>query len=178
MSLFNYIFGTFTTSQQIQTPNYDSPTPGETKMYGIDSCNQNNIILNNEISDSPIDASSSCSSPETVSSDQCNSKYPKLTRECRVSSSDTESLRSFSSMEDIVGQKYKRPRVTINNCVNVILIPTRSEYYTVGLSRDIWWSREELYNVKINCQEEILTHVAENNSSLTIKDVMRQLYQP
>ncbi len=179
MSIFSYIFGTLA-PEQVQKPNYDSPI-SSTNRYSIDNYNHNKIILNNF----PMDTSPCNSSPETTSPDQNSSiKYPKhgnrksLTGDCGVSTSDTESLRSsVSSMDDIVCQKYKKPRVTINNCVNVILIPTRSEYCCVGLSADIWWSRDELYNVKLNCQEEILTHVA-NNSSMTIKDVMRHLYQP
>jgi len=169
MSIFNYIFDAFGAPQQTRETDYSSSPLAKT--FSAEKCSKNGVLyyFNGSVKCVPMDTSPGNSSPEATSPDQIYRG---------VSSSDTESLgSSLSSMDEIISQKYKKPRVTINNCVNVILIPTRGEYYCVGLSGDIWWSREELHEVKINCQEEILTYVA-NNSSMAIKDVMRQLYQP
>lgn len=172
MSIFSYIFGALP-PEQVQKPSYDPPT-SSTNRYSIVNYNHNKIICESDTNNFLMDTSP-CNSSPTKYHKHVNGKL--LIGDCGVSSSDTESIRSSLSSMDDVCQKYKKPRVTINNCVNVILIPTRSEYCCVGLNADIWWSRDELYDVKMNCQEEILTYVA-NNSSMTIKDVMRQLYQP
>jgi protein involved in temperature-dependent protein secretion len=59
----------------------------------------------------------------------------------------------------------------------VILIPSRKEYFTVGLGSRLWWSYEELNSVKVDCHNEIRGLLNEN-ANMTIRQALSLLYQP
>lgn len=71
----------------------------------------------------------------------------------------------------------KKRCVSINSSVNVILIPSRKEYFTVGLGGRLWWSYEELNSVKLDCHNEI-KGLLDQNKHMTIRQALATLYQP
>ena len=72
--------------------------------------------------------------------------------------------------------KCQRKKVSFNDTVNVVLIPTRSEFVQAGVSSEIWWCCSDLLLFKDDATQEIQNYASAQN--IHIYTAIVQLYQP
>ena len=66
--------------------------------------------------------------------------------------------------------------VSFSNTVNVILIPSRQEYFDAELDSRIWWSGDNLQHTKLLAVTELRAVMAIQN--IPYKQAIENLYQP
>lgn len=66
--------------------------------------------------------------------------------------------------------------VSFSNIVNVILIPSRQEYFDAELDSQIWWSEDNLQHIKLLAVTELRAVMAMQN--IPYKQAVKNLYQP
>lgn len=71
-------------------------------------------------------------------------------------------------------EKLKK-KVSFSNMAEVILIPSRVEYFSAGLAHSIWSSKKELREYKRNAREEYLSLVRENQEFLSNEGAQRNI---
>jgi hypothetical protein len=93
--------------------------------------------------------------------------------------SDHDCTTDQSDDSDACEDKCEAPkfRVSFHGSVRVVLIPTRSEYRQVGLSRTIWWHESDYSTFKREAVAELKAFMSAINSS-DAKASLALLYQP
>lgn len=66
--------------------------------------------------------------------------------------------------------------VTFSNIVNIILIPSRQEYFDAELDSQIWWTEDNLQHTKLLAVTELRAVMAMQN--IPYKQAIENLYQP
>lgn len=143
----------------------------------------------NYTNDNSSNSSSNCSSNSYIRNHKNNVSDAYTWRNSGEDDTDDTNSNISSSINSDNNENEcparKKCKVTINNCVRVILIPSRIEYKVCGLADTIWYSADDLAFIKYDCRKEIASYII-NESSVSdakrhfdsVKDVMRQLYQP
>jgi len=67
--------------------------------------------------------------------------------------------------------KFHEEKVKINNNCNVILIPSRSDIYDLGLKHDIWYSLDELNLMRTNYIIEL--HIISRLKNVTLNEARK-----
>jgi len=67
-------------------------------------------------------------------------------------------------------------QVNFNECVKVILIPSRAEYMKRGLSKHLWWNQQDYFSFQQEARSEIQLYAIVHR--ITFLEARRKLYQP
>lgn len=82
---------------------------------------------------------------------------------------------SFYDIASALINEQQTKKVSFNNVVNVILIPSRLEY--TAFSDEIWWSKVDYINFFNSAKIEINDFMSENPFT-NLRDAKKMLYQP
>ena len=82
---------------------------------------------------------------------------------------------SFYDIASALINEQQTKKVSFNNVVNVILIPSRLEY--TAFSDEIWWSKVDYINFFNSAKIEINDFISENPFT-NLRDAKKMLYQP
>lgn len=74
-------------------------------------------------------------------------------------------------------QNKVKDKITFNNAVRVVLIPTRDEYRAAGLSDVMWWEDSDYSNFKESAMNE-LKNLVQARGKMDTKTALNILYQP
>lgn len=66
--------------------------------------------------------------------------------------------------------------VSFSKIVNVVLIPSRQEYFDAELDSEIWWTEDNLQHTKLLAVTELRAVMAMQN--IPYKQAIKNLYQP
>mmetsp|Transcript_19944 Transcript_19944/g.28664 ORF Transcript_19944/g.28664 Transcript_19944/m.28664 type:complete len:258 (-) Transcript_19944:46-819(-) len=73
--------------------------------------------------------------------------------------------------------QVRRPRcVMFSDIAQVVLVPSRSEYFECGANKDVWWTQEELQGFKSSAQCEAASALQKYDGD--IYATLHALYQP
>ena len=94
--------------------------------------------------------------------------------------SGTGTLRSWNTTgqldQENTKSKWEKKKVTFTNCVRVVLIISRAEYSSAGLSDVLWYGEQDYAEFKASAFQEFYALTA--LGKLNKKEVLNELYQP
>mmetsp|Transcript_14467 Transcript_14467/g.21754 ORF Transcript_14467/g.21754 Transcript_14467/m.21754 type:complete len:228 (+) Transcript_14467:280-963(+) len=72
-----------------------------------------------------------------------------------------------------------KPHVHFSEVSRVVLVPSRKDYYSRGLDKDLWWSSGDYTQFKSSAKEEVQQLLKQSEfSDYGVKSAIHALYQP
>lgn len=100
-----------------------------------------------------------------------------LTQDKRNGSKSNISSTVMSGSDDGDGTEIiESKQVNFNECVKVILIPSRAEYVKRGLTKHLWWTQQDYFSFQQEARSEIQLYAIVQRISFL--EARRKLYQP
>lgn len=83
---------------------------------------------------------------------------------------------NLSKTDDASTEIIDTKQVNFNECVKVILIPSRAEYVKRGLAKYLWWTQQDYFSFQQEARSEIQLYAIVQRISFL--EARRKLYQP
>lgn len=68
--------------------------------------------------------------------------------------------------------------LSFNTEVRVVLIPSIQDYKEAELHHHLWYKKTDFIGFKNSCRGEIQAHKNAGTTSITTREVLKELYQP